>query len=285
MTYLTSSSAIEHQFLPVKGIMNARDLGGYEVPGGMSVKTGMLMRSAHLADASSADISCLNGLSLGFVVDFRMEEEKAGKVDKRVPGAAYVSLPIDTTGAISETATEEERKKFTGRKQFDVKKVIVLAAFNEKAQTVARNMYPTILNYPSCQSQMAAFLRMVVDSGDKPILFHCTQGKDRTGIASALILAALGVERDIIIADFEATNKVYEKDIRKYSRRVKFWGGKEAEVATVRAFLGANTENFIKALEQVEKEYGSMEGYLKGPMGLTDSDLETLRKRYLQNNY
>ena len=58
-------------------------------------------------------------------------------------------------------------------------------------------------------------------------------------------------------------------------------GGKEEEVAVVKAFLGANTENFVKALDTVDQQYGSIEAYLKGPMGLTDDDIRILRKRYL----
>lgn len=266
----------------MKGIANARDLGGNEVPGGKHVKTGWLLRTAHLADATSADLAYLSSLPIGIVVDFRKEDEKQGKTDKPIPGAEYISLPIDATGSVSKTATEEEKKKFTRHKKFDVKKIIVMAAFNEKAKGVARNMYPTLLLYPECQSQLAAFMRLVVDKGDKPILFHCTQGKDRTGIASALLLAALGADRQTIIEDFDATNLAYEKDVRKYSRRVRFWGGKEEEVGVVKAFLGANTENFIKALDAVDSQYGSLEAYLKGPMSLTDTDLRILRERYLE---
>lgn len=280
---ISSSAIYAQQFLPVKGIVNARDLGGNEIPGGLRVKMGRLLRTAHLADATSADLSYLNSLSIGVVVDFRKEDEKQGKADKAIPGAEYISLPIDTTGAVSKTATEEEKKKFTRRKKFDVKKLIVMAAFNEKAKAVAQDMYPTLLFYPECQSQMAAFLRLVVDKGDKPILFHCTQGKDRTGIASALLLAALGADRQTIIADFDATNLVYEKDVRKYSRRVKFWGGKEDEVGVVKAFLGANTENFVKALDAIDAQYGSLDAFLQGPMGLTDADIRTLRERYLDS--
>ena len=63
---------------------------------------------------------------------------------------------------------------------------------------------------------------------------------------------------------------------------MRFWGGKEEEVAVVKAFMGANTENFIKALDAVDAQYGSLEAYLKGPMGLTDADIQTLRTRYLE---
>ncbi|MBR5432072.1 MAG: tyrosine-protein phosphatase, partial [Bacteroidales bacterium] len=103
------------------------------------------------------------------------------------------------------------------------------------------------------------------------------------GIASALLLAALGASRETIVADFDATNKVYEKDVKKYSRRVKLWGGKEQEIAVVKAFLGCNTENFVKALDTIDQRYGSLEAYIKGPLNLTDDDIRVLRERYLED--
>ncbi|MBP5172669.1 MAG: tyrosine-protein phosphatase [Bacteroidales bacterium] len=262
-------------------ILNKRDLGGYVAQDGRKVRSGMLLRSAHLADATDADIAYLKSLPVTLVVDFRTEVDLKGKTNRDIPGARYVNLPVDASGNAAATATEEEKKKVTGRKKFEVKKIIMFAAFNDKAKVIAREMYPTLLFDPECQQQFARFLRLVVDTENGTILYHCTQGKDRTGIASALLLAALGADRDTIVADFDATNKTYEKDVRKYSRRVRFWGGKEEEIAVVKAFLGCNTDNFIKALDAVDSKYGSMEAYLKGPMGLTDEDILILRDRYL----
>ena len=281
MAFVAPTSLFAQQFLPVKGIVNMRDLGGYEVEGGTKLKMGKLIRAAHLADATDADIAYLAGLPTSLVVDFRMDVDLKGKPDRDIPGAKYVNIPIDASGNAAATATEKEKKKLTKKKKFDVKKIIVLVAFNEKAKTVAREMYPTLFFDPECQKQFARFLRLVVDTPDGAVLYHCTQGKDRTGVASALLLAALGASRETIVADFDATNKVYENDVKKYSRRVKFWGGKEEEIGVVKAFLGCNTENFVKALDAVEQQYGSLEGYLKGPMGLTDEDIQILRERYL----
>ena len=281
MAVLIPTSVFAQQFLPVKGIVNARDLGGYTMLDGRIVDSGRLLRAAHLADATDEDIRNLERLPVTAVIDFRKEQEKVGKVDREVPGARYTSLPIDPSGNAMATATEEEKKKFSGQKKFDVRKVIVFAAFNKKAQAVAREMYPTLLFDPDCQQQFARFFRLVLETENGAVLFHCTQGKDRTGIASALLLAALGADRETIVADFDATNRVYEKDVRKYSRRVKFWGGKEEEVGVVKAFLGCNTENFIKALDRIDQEFGSLQAYLKGPIGLTDADIQTLRERYL----
>lgn len=95
-------------------------------------------------------------------------------------------------------------------------------------------------------------------------------------------MAALGASRETIVADFDATNRIYEKEVRRCCRNVRLMGGKEAELETVKAFLGANTDNFIKTLDRIDREYGSMEAYLKGPIGLTDKDILTLRERYLE---
>ena len=283
LTMIVPAAIYAQQFLPTKSIVNARDLGGYTTEDGRKVKDRMLLRAAHLADASDKDLNFLASLPVAKVVDFRHESEKVERTDRMIPGAGYIVLPIDASGHAKEQMTEKEKKKMTrGKKKFDVRKIIVFAAFNEKGQKVAREMYPNLLFDPECQQQFAQFFRLVLATEDGAVLFHCTQGKDRTGVASALLLAALGADRETIVADFDATNKVYEKDVRKYTRRVKFWGGKEEEIGVVKAFLGCNTDNFVKALDRIDREYGSLEAYLKSPIGLTDEDILTLRDRYLE---
>ena len=282
MGLFVSTVVSAQQFLPVRGIVNARDLGDYVMQDGRKVRDGLLLRSAHLAEATDADLQYLSQLPTAAVIDMRKEDEKKGKVDRTVPGAEYIPLPIDATGNAGAGMTEKEKKKFTGHKKFEVKKIIFAAAFNKKAQEVAREMYPILLFRPESQEQFAAFFRHVLAAEKGAVLYHCSQGKDRTGIASALILAALGADRETIVADFDATNKVYEADVKKYTRRVRFWGGKDEEVGVVKAFLGCNTDNFIQALDRIDREYGSLDAYLHGPMGLSDEDIRTLRARYLE---
>ena len=264
-------------------IVNVRELGGYSTRDGRIVKKNLLIRAAHLADASDQELDSLSRLPVTKVVDFRHDSEKVERADRMIPGAEYITLPIDASGHVKEQMTEKEKKKFTrGKKKFDVRKIIVLAAFNEKGQRVAREMYPNLLFDPECQRQFAFFFRHVLATQEGAVFYHCTQGKDRTGVASALLLAALGASRETIVADFDVTNQVYAKDVRKYTRRVRFWGGGEAEIGVVKAFLGCNTDNFVKALERIDREYGSLEAYLKGPIGLKDEDIQTLRERYLE---
>ena len=277
-----STSGLRQQFIPVNGIINARDLGGYIIQDGRRLRDGMLIRSAHLADATDEDLQYLLSIPISKVIDFRKDIEMNGKTDRMVPGAEYIRLEIDASGKLVSQATEDEKRLFTGHKQFDVKKFMVMAAFNSMAQRIAQEMYPNHFFDPECQEQFREFFRLILETEKGAILYHCTQGKDRTGAASALILAALGADRETIIADFDATNRVYEADVRRCCRNVRLMGGKETELATVKSFLGANTENFIKVLDRIDREFGTMEAYLKGPIGLTDQDILTLRERYLE---
>ena len=277
-----STSGLRQQFIPVNGIINARDLGGYIMQDGRRLRDGMLIRSAHLADASDEDLQYLSSIPISKVIDFRKDIEMNGKTDRMVPGAEYIRLEIDASGKIVSQATEDEKRLFTGNKQFDVKKFMVMAAFNPMAQRIAQQMYPNLTNDPECRKQFKQFFRLILDTANGAILYHCTQGKDRTGFASALILAALGAGRDTIVADFDATNRVYEEDVRQCCQNVLLMGGKENEIATVKSFLGANTDNFIKALESIDREFGTIEAYLKGPIGITEQDILTLRERYLE---
>ena len=113
MAFFSSTTLVAKQFLPVEGIVNARDLGGYE---GFQVKKGQLLRAAHLANATSRDLAYLEMLGVATVIDFRKQDEKTGHYDKAVPGATYVDLPIDASGRVGAEITDEEKKTYVGKK-------------------------------------------------------------------------------------------------------------------------------------------------------------------------
>ena len=266
---------LDEHFLPVKGIVNARDLGGYKTVDGRVIKSGLLLRGASLTTATDADLALLAALPVVKVIDFRTDFEKKDKENRALSGADYIWLPLQPAD------DEDTPEEITQHKSFDISKLIMIAAFNEKAKAIAREMYPLMVMRPACQRQFAAFFREVVNTLEGTIYFHCMQGKDRTGLAAAYLLSALGVDRETIIADFDKTNQVYARAVRKFCRWVKFFGGKEEELATVKAFIGANTDNFIRALNLIDTEYGSMDAYLRNVLGLTDADFEILKGRYL----
>lgn len=265
-----------------KGISNMRDMGAYSISDSLHIRKGLLLRSANLADATDEELQSLAALPVTKIIDFRTEPEKTGQIDRLVAGAEYIALPIDVSRDTTVQAMAEEEQQRSSGKKFDIRKMIVMVAFNERAQQIARELYDLLFFTPECQAQYKQFFHEILTTESGAMLYHCSQGKDRTGVTSALLLAALGADRATIIRDFDATNAIYEADVRKYSRRVRFFGGKEEEVAVVKAFIGVNTDNFIRSLDHIDEQYGSMENYLKGPIGLTDEDIRTLRERYLR---
>ena len=92
------SSTQAQQFLPVKGIVNARDLGGYTTSDGRIIRSGLLIRAASLADATSADLRYLQQVPVTRVIDFRQDFELQGREDRIIEGAEYVRIPINSNG-------------------------------------------------------------------------------------------------------------------------------------------------------------------------------------------
>lgn len=114
------------------GIVNVRDIGGYQAVDGMKVKKELLIRGTSLATAKDADLAQLAALPVVKVIDFRTDFEKKGKENRALPGADYICLPVlpINDGEIPE--------KMTKRKSFDLSKLIMIAAFNEKAKPLPR---------------------------------------------------------------------------------------------------------------------------------------------------
>ena len=148
---------------------------------------------------------------------------------------------------------------------------------------MAANMYPSLIRSEYSQLQYAAFLRLIVEAPeDGGILWHCAQGKDRTGWGAAFLLFALGVDKDTIIADFEISNNAYRPLVERLNRDVMMRGGGEDEMAVIQAFMGVSTANFIRTLGIIDDEFGGMTNYLHNMLFLGSDDLKILRNRFLE---
>ena len=258
-------------------IVNARDLGGMTGHDGRKVRSGMLLRTAHLHDASDADICRLRDeYRLRRVFDFRSVGEAEFLPDREVEGATHHLLPtIDLS---------EERLSGQAIPQeafLDLENHIVNYSFYPEVQQMAADMYPSLIRSEYSQLQYAAFLRLIVETPDGGVLWHCFQGKDRTGWGAAFILFALGVDRDAVIEDFDLSNGAYRELVARLNGDIIARGGGEAEMDVVQAFMGVSTKNFRLTLDLIDREFGSMHNYLQDRLFLTPADLRLLRKRYL----
>ena len=244
----------------LQGAFNFRDVGGYQTKDGRHVKWGKVYRSAEINNLTADDLNSLQHLAIHYVFDFRGPAEVALAPDKLLPNATRISLPFgsENTG---------DRMKMMKTMSEAVNGVSIMLPYYANIESFTKRYRPI-------------FETLVKNPSDSAILFHCTAGKDRTGIAAALILYALGVNESTIIDDYLASNYYRMPDNeRMKSMLVNTYHMKEAVVQDV---LGVK-ESYIRAtFAAINNKYGSMDNYLQKEMGLDKKSGQILRKKYLE---
>ena len=259
-------------------IDNARDLGGIVGAGGREIRPYRLLRTAHLHDATDADIERLRKeYNLCRIFDFRSLGEFQAFPDREIEGVQHHLLPT-----IDMRAEQQTGKPIPDEAFLELDRHIVNYSFYPEVQMMAANMYPSLICSEFSQLQYAAFLRLIVEAPeDGGILWHCAQGKDRTGWGAAFLMFALGVEKETVIDDFEESNIAYKPMVERLNNEIIARGGGEKEMAVIQAFMGVSTSNFISTLDLIDREFGGMNNYLRDILCLTNEDIQLLRKRYL----
>ncbi len=246
--------------------------------GGREIRPHRLLRTAHLHDATDNDVERLKReYNLCRIFDFRSMNEFSVVPDREIEGVQHHLLPTIDMRAEQDTGKPIPEEAF-----FELDRHIVNYSFYPEVQQMAANMYPSLIRSEFSQLQYAAFLRLIVEAPeDGGLLWHCAQGKDRTGWGAAFVMFALGVEREAVIADFDLSNEAYRPIVERLNNDIIQRGGGEAEMAVIQAFMGVSTANFIKTLELIDREYGGMTAYLNDILCLTHEDIQLLRKRFL----
>ena len=265
---------LESQQIGVTSAHNARQLGGYVI-GDKRVKQDLLLRSARLSGLSAEDSVLLaDKYKVQRIYDFRSEKEILAAPDV-IPGvASHLSLSLafskDEKAGSFDVKTGDER---------EIVKMLLMYAEHPAVQAMCTSMYDVILFEESSQEVFRQFFADLVtlDPAKGAVLWHCTQGKDRAGCASAMLLAALGADRDLIVADFTLSKHYYDPHPAQIETTT------EAQKAAINTLISANPAIFEATLDKVEARYGSLRGYLTECLGVTPEMMETLRERYLEN--
>ncbi len=237
----------------LQGSQNFRDLGGYKTQDGKQVKWGQVYRSADISKLTDSDLQKLQDLHVSLVCDLRGPAEIKASPDRLPAGAMYLNLPA---GSESLPTTVNYAKMNSDS--------LILAMYANTSFLKAKYkpMFDQLLN---------------LEVG-KSMLFHCTAGKDRTGIGAALVLSSLGVDRNTIIADYQATNYYWKATQEKMILMMVKSGMSEAKA---KGMLGAPALYMETFLATIDKQYGSMDNFLSQELGLDQKSLQKLRNRYL----
>ncbi|GAA2226691.1 tyrosine-protein phosphatase [Herbiconiux moechotypicola] len=251
---------------------NSRDLGGLPISGGGSVAPGVLYRSDALSTLTEEGVAAFAELGIGTIVDLRTDAERARAADHLPADGSVLIVPLPVQGgamdelvqsllptAGSDTALSDEQ----------------IAAIAEQIPTL-EDLYRAILGSSAVQFAEVARTVITASDTDRPgVVFHCTAGKDRTGLAAALLLCVAGVPREAIVADYVQTG-------------TNLAGGlAEALIALVtslgvpltprlRTLATESPASAIEAaLDWVAAEHGDAAGYLRSG-GLTEAEVARL---------
>lgn len=264
---------LKKQLIGITTVHNTRQLGGYII-GDKKIKDDLLIRSAKLSGLSKEDSTLLSDkYNVQCIYDFRGQDEFVSEPDV-VPGnARCVSLSISF-------AAKEEKSQFGAEYQNQQEMIGLLLQYAEHPaiQTMCENMYEIILFEEESQEVYRKFFKDLVtlEPENGAVLWHCTQGKDRAGCASAMLLAALGADRNLIMSDFILSKDYYEPMVSQ----IKTETDKQKNV--INTLISANPEIFEAALDKIDSDYGSFTNYLTECIGVTPAMMQVLRDRYLE---
>lgn len=256
--------------IELEGAVNFRELGGYAAADGRTVRHGLLYRGGNLdALQSPADQAVLRSWHLKDILDLRSAGEADKHPDPVVSGAVYHRVC-----AMRMTDGSEMDFSSTGIERLAAEK----AAFEKAAGHPVHDFDWFSVLYRQMPFGNPAYhtLFRLLEEHRGPLLFHCTCGKDRTGIAAMLILLALGVPRETALADYMLTN-VYRRQIIEDSLR----GKSAAERRLLLSVEGVSEEMGAGAIDEILAHHASYEDYFREEYGLDAQRLSALRDFYL----
>lgn len=254
-----------------KSPKNLRDLGGIRTSDGRRIRHGMLYRSSYLYNLSESDAEYLHDLiGLSTVVDLRSPSELAEKKDTIPDDVKYIHLP---------PLNDEQNPSVNRKNRLGILKAIM--AKEGGAKKHLSDIYRLMITQRESLDAFKKMLDIMSDDESHAVLWHCTQGKDRTGIATMVALMALGVDRNEIMRDYMKTNRsCFFKN---------FWIFIGVSIVTFNVctaysldlLLSARRFFLEAAFDEIDTVYGGTEGFLKNGIGLTDGDISKLRSIYL----
>jgi protein-tyrosine phosphatase len=256
--------AQRERLIALEGALNWRDLGGYPTADGHVTRWDRLYRADGLDQLTDADLDVIADLGIKLVIDFRVDRE-VDENPSRLPDHPELRrqrLPIggdEVEGrSILETIKAGDLRTYT---------------IQEMAEVYERLLEAAALNFGEVIIHAA-------DPANHPMVFHCTAGKDRTGLMAMLLLGALGVSDDDIVADYELTTHY------RSNKRLAILGPElekaGVDIEAVRPFLTAQAPVMAATIEALKVRYGSIEGYLVHEAEIDPSTLADLRAVMLE---
>lgn len=259
--------------LKLKKLSNTRDLGGMPCAGG-KIKSGLLFRSGKLYKLPEKTLRYFCSRGVKYVLDMRIDTEVGEYPDTLWSGAEYLRLPLTCT------ATPDITRDRRMRDTMMTEGARIKREFGDGDNYMMKT-YDEILFSPQSAKTLKRFFIILRDA-DAPVIWHCSGGKDRAGLAAMLLEGILGVPDDVIIADFTASEK-FQRRKRFFQKFALFIApAKHSLKVILFAMMRAPEKYILHALEKIRADYGSVEGYALNALGLEQSDIAVIRDKYIE---
>jgi protein tyrosine/serine phosphatase len=252
--------------LPLEGVHNFRDFGGYPLAGGGRLRRGLLWRSGQHHGATDADLQQIAALGLTSVFDLRSSKERSLHPCRRPQGFAATIHHSDDPSFANAPHVAAARAAPRQRDAASTREGL-------------RRNYGAIAFRPELVAMMRKLLAALA-AGDEVVMVNCMAGKDRTGIAVAAVHLAAGVHRDDVIEDYLLTNTAgdVEARIRAGAETIKAVTGTVDE-DVVRVLMGVEPEYLEAAFTAMEERCGSVNAYLEQQLGADHAVRTRLREQ------
>jgi protein-tyrosine phosphatase len=260
-----TSIVVSERRLPLDGVLNFRDLGGYLTSDGRQVQWGRIFRADSLAGLTRSDLEYLSALDIQLICDFRSDQERSddpSQFDAEV--FDILNLPVSAEGV---DPTVMRRKIRTGG---------IVQLELEKTMQNSYRLFVTDFS-----NDWAAMFRFLAQPENLPAVVHCTKGKDRTGFASALVLLALGVPEKVVFEDYLLSNRYLEDFSNFVLRWVPLYSFFRTNPDDLLPLLEARRTYLEASLDTIRQQYGSVDTYLEYELGVTPARREQLRANLL----
>lgn len=251
----------------LKGAPNFRDLGGYATADGRHVKRGLLFRSEGLNTLTTEDYAALHDLGIRLVCDLRSDLERSLKPtvwpEHMLPTTLIMDVNADIRagdGGLYDMLRSDPTERGA--------LALILHIYKWVPDALSRHL--------------AKFFNAIAEDNGLPLILHCTAGKDRTGVLSAVLLLALGVPRETVVVDYMKTNEY--RDAVKLEKKVHdlmepILGGPPSR-EIVEMMAGVHPTYLEASLTTIDSNYDSLNAYLESA-GVSQAVLAKLRERLL----
>ena len=251
----------------LESTFNTRDLSFFVTKDGRKIKENRLIRSGHLHNLSENDIKTLTNHNLKIVVDFRSEHEFINRGDKKIDGVTYLNFPALPKKELASKGSNADSNLLDLVNNESGGKKMLMETY--------RNLFLTKEGIEAYKN----FFKVLLENKDGAVLWHCSQGKDRAGMAAYLLGYALGVSNEDLIKDYLYTNLAMEKTISRLTPVVlKLSNNDYSLLEPLQDVFTAQLDYLNAAIETINQTYGSIDNYLEN---ILEVNILKLRENYL----